>query len=188
MKEKKRCHWVPQDKPDYIAYHDDEWGRPVHEDQKLFEMLILEGAQAGLSWYTILKKRDAYRRAFKRFDPASVAAMKDGELQKLLVTESGIVRNRLKVAATHGNAKVFLDIQKEFGSFDKYLWKYINGKPLEGGHRKKKARAVASLLSRDLKARGMRFVGEEIVYSFMQAVGLVNDHDAQCYVRKRIRA
>lgn len=188
MKEKKRCHWVPADKPDYIAYHDDEWGRPVHEDQRLFEMLILEGAQAGLSWYTILKKRDAYRLAFKQFDPKRVAAMKDEMLEILLTTESGIVRNRLKVNATRENAKIFLDIRKEFGSFDAYLWKYVTGKPLVGKDRNKKARAAASLLSCDLKARGMRFVGEEIIYSFMQAVGLINDHDAQCYLRKRVRA
>ena len=163
-----RCSWVPLDKSDYVAYHDDEWGRPVHDDTLLFENLMLEGAQAGLSWYTILKRRDAYRKAFKGFVPKRVAQMTDVELEKVLA-ESGVVKHRLKVFSVRKNAHVFLSLQKEFGSFDGYLWGFTP--------RTKEA------LSKDLKKRGMTFVGESIVYAFMQAVGLVNDHSPQCDVR-----
>jgi DNA-3-methyladenine glycosylase I len=182
---KKRCSWVPEDKPDYVAYHDEEWGRPVHDDQKLFEMLILEGAQAGLSWYTILKRREGYRKAFKNFDPAKVARMTDADLKKVLATGK-IIRNRLKVFSTRKNAVVFTSIQKEFGSFDAYVWRFVGGRPKVNRPRSMKevpARSSESdALSKDLKRRGMSFVGSTIMYAYMQAVGLVNDHMVGCYL------
>jgi DNA-3-methyladenine glycosylase I len=181
---KSRCAWVPADKPDYVAYHDNEWGVPVHDDQKLFEMLILEGAQAGLSWYTILKRRDGYRKAFKNFDPKKVAKMTDAELEKVLAT-GDIIRNRLKVFSTRQNAQAFVAIQKEFGSFDAYIWRFVDGKPKVNRPKTMKdvpARTDESdALSKDLKKRGMTFVGSTIIYAYMQAVGLVNDHMPGCY-------
>ena len=162
---RRRCSWVPLDKPDYVAYHDREWGRPVRDDRKLFEMLILEGAQAGLSWYTILRRREAYRIAFKGFDPTRAARMTDRELERLLTGESGIIRNRLKVFSVRTNAKAFLDIQEERASFFAYI------KSFSGD---------AKALSKDLKKRGMSFVGEEIVRSFLLATGFVNGHEAGC--------
>jgi DNA-3-methyladenine glycosylase I len=181
---KPRCAWVPLDKADYVAYHDLEWGRPVHDDIALFEALILEGAQAGLSWYTILKRREEYRLAFKGFDPKLVATMTDAKLEKLLVS-SGIIRNRLKVFAARANARAFLEIQKGFGSFDAYLWGFVKGRTIV--HRPKKLGDVPAeipesvALSKDLKRRGMSFVGGGIIYAYMQAVGLVDDHMASCH-------
>jgi DNA-3-methyladenine glycosylase I len=182
---KPRCAWVPSDKPDYVAYHDLEWGRPVHDDRMLFEGLILEGAQAGLSWYTILRRREGYRQAFKNFDPKLVAKMTDAQLEKLLVS-GDIIRNRLKVFATRTNARVFLDIQKEFGSFDAYLWGFVGGKVIV--HRPKTlGDAIVEIpestaLSKDLKRRGMSFVGGGITYAYMQAMGLVDDHMTSCHL------
>lgn len=184
MKSKIRCTWLPDDKPDYTAYHDTEWGQPTHDDPKLFEMLILEGAQAGLSWYTILKRRDGYRQAFKNFDPAKVAAMTDAQLKKVLVN-GDIIRNRLKVFSTRKNARVFRAIQKEFGSFDAYVWRFVGGQPKVNRPRTMKdipqRTSESDALSKDLKNRGMSFVGSTIIYAYMQAVGMVNDHMRTCY-------
>jgi len=184
MESPKRCAWVPLDKPDYVAYHDDEWGIPVHDDRLLFEMLILEGAQAGLSWYTILRRRDGYRAAFRNFDPAKVARMTDTQLERVLAT-GNVIRNRLKVFATRTNARVFLAIQKEFGSFDAYVWRFVGGKPLRRRPRTMKDVPVSTpesdALSKDLKKRGMSFVGSTIIYAYMQATGLVDDHSADCF-------
>ncbi len=179
-----RCQWVPLDKADYVAYHDNEWGVPVYDDNKHFEMLCLEGAQAGLSWYTILRRRDGYRLAFKNFDPVLVAKMSDEELEKLMQNEA-IIRNRLKIFSTRQNAKVFLSIQKEFGSFSKYIWGFVNNKPiirLPDELKDMQARSQESdLLSADLKKRGMNFVGSTIIYAHMQATGLINDHIKCCF-------
>jgi len=184
MKPHPRCAWVPDDKPDYVHYHDTEWGKPVHDDQRLFEMLILEGAQAGLSWYTILKHREGYRKAFRNFDPVKVSTMTDAELEKVLA-KGDIIRNRLKVFSTRKNAQAFLAIQKEFGSFDAYVWRFVDGKPkvnLPKSMKAVPARTTESdALSKDLKKRGMSFVGSMIMYAYMQAVGLVDDHMVGCY-------
>jgi DNA-3-methyladenine glycosylase I len=180
---KIRCAWVNDD-PLYIAYHDEEWGVPVHDDRVLFEFLILEGAQAGLSWITILKKRDNYRRAFDNFDPRKIARYDDAKVQSLLA-DPGIVRNRLKIAATIQNANAFLAVQKEFGSFDAYVWQFVGGKPKQNRW-KTIATAPAKTpesdaLSKDLLKRGFKFVGSTICYAFMQAVGMVNDHTVDCF-------
>jgi DNA-3-methyladenine glycosylase I len=177
-----RCAWATTDLS--IAYHDREWGVPVHDDHVLFEFITLEGAQAGLSWETILRKREAYRRAFAEFDPARVARFSAARVERLLLDE-GIVRHRQKVESTVSNAKAFLAVQKEFGSFDAYLWPFVGGKPLQS-QRKRGERIPASTpesdaLSRDLKRRGFGFVGSTICYAFMQAVGLVNDHAVECF-------
>ena len=178
----KRCSW-PSTELD-IAYHDREWGVPVHDDRVLFEFLILEGAQAGLSWSTILKKRENYRRAFARFDPAKVARFTASEVQKLMKDE-GIVRNRLKIESAVTNARAFLEVQKEFGSFDRYLWPFVGGKPIRNrrnGTKDIPARSAESdVLSKDLQRRGFRFVGSTICYAFMQATGMVNDHLVSCF-------
>lgn len=183
MPTKRRCRWVPAEKPDYIAYHDTEWGVPVRDDRLLFEMLILEGAQAGLSWYTILKRREGYRKAFKRFDPRKVAKMTDAELRAVL-KEGDIIRNRLKVFGARQNARAFLAIQKEFGSFATYLWTFVGGEPQirrpQGPRDFRATSPESDTLSKDLKKRGMTFVGSTIMYAYMQAVGLVNDHEAGC--------
>lgn len=183
-KTKKRCSWVDESKLDYVAYHDKEWGVAVHDDKVLFEYLILEGAQAGLSWYTILKRREGYRKAFKGFDPKRVAAMTDKELEALMQDE-GIIRNRLKIWSTRDNANAFLAIQQEFGSFDAYLWRYVDGKTVINNPNSMNDIAVTSevsdALSKDLKKRGMRFVGSTIIYAFMQAVGMVDDHEVRCF-------
>lgn len=182
---KKRCFGEGIGKEFYADYHDHEWGIPVHDDRHLFEMLILEGAQAGLSWETILKRREGYREAFHHFDPHKVAAMKDEELERLLQNEK-IIRNRLKVFGARQNAKAFLAIQKEFGSFDLYLWQFVGGKPIV--NRWKSFKEVppktkeSDALSKDLKKRGMTFVGSTIIYAYMQAVGLVNDHLKDCWI------
>lgn len=178
-----RCHWAGTD-PLYIRYHDDEWGVPVHDDRRLFEMLILEGAQAGLSWITILRKRPAYRRAFDRFDPRKVARY-DRRKVRALLADPGIVRNRLKVEGTVKNARAFLAVQQEFGSFDRYAWQFVGGRPLVNRPASSKDIAARSTesdhLSKDLKRRGFTFVGSTICYAFMQAVGMVDDHSAACF-------
>jgi DNA-3-methyladenine glycosylase I len=182
MKTQIRCKWAQT--PLSIAYHDAEWGVPVHDDVVLFEFITLEGAQAGLSWETILRKRDAYRDAFRGFDPARVARFSPSRIERLL-TNPGIVRNRLKIASTVGNAKAVLRVQREFGSLDAYIWGFVGGKPLVNKRRTSReipARTPESdALSRDLSKRGFKFVGSTICYAFMQAVGLVNDHTVDCF-------
>jgi DNA-3-methyladenine glycosylase I len=181
---KKRCFGSKPGQEFYAKYHDEEWGVPSHDDQHLFEMLILEGAQAGLSWETILKRREGYRRAFHTFDPVKVAAMTDEALEKLR-TNPDIIRNRLKIYATRKNARVFLDIQKEFGTFDAYLWGFLKEKPSPKHAQQMKdiptKTALSDALSKDLKKRGMTFVGSTIMYAYCQAVGLVNDHLIDCW-------
>lgn len=183
---KIRCTWVGIDKPDYAHYHDTEWGVAVHDDRKHFEFLILEGAQAGLSWYTILKRREGYRKAFKNFDPKAVAAMTDSELEGLMQNPE-IIRNRLKIWATRKNAVAFLAIQKEFGSFDSYVWRFVGGKPIINYPKTLKDIPVRSkesdALSKDLKKRGMSFVGSTILYAHMQATGMINDHMVDCFCK-----
>jgi DNA-3-methyladenine glycosylase I len=178
----QRCPWCGTD-PLYVAYHDVEWGVPQHDDRALFEFLLLEGAQAGLSWITILRKRDNYRRAFAAFDPHGVADFSAADAARLL-GDSGIVRNRAKIAAAIGNARAFLEVQAHFGSFDRYLWRFVDGVPIQGAWQTMSevpAQApVAESLSKDLRERGFKFVGPTICYAFMQAVGLVNDHLLGC--------
>jgi len=178
-----RCAWVGGD-PLYQAYHDVEWGVPVHDDRLLFEFLILEGAQAGLSWITILRKRVAYRAAFAGFDPEKVARFTDGTVANLLANP-GIVRNRLKVASAITNARAFLKVQEEFGSFDAYQWRFVEDRPIQNGWRSMKevpaSTPVSDAMGRDLKRRGFRFVGSTICYAHMQAVGMVNDHTVDCF-------
>ena len=178
-----RCGWCSSD-PHYLAYHDREWGVPLHNDQRLFEMLILEGAQAGLSWLTILKKRENYRRAYADFDIATVATFGAAESERLL-QDSGIVRNRLKVAASISNARAVLQIQQEFGSFDAFLWRLVDGTPKQNSWRTLAELPARSLesdhMSKELLARGCKFVGSTICYAFMQAVGMVNDHTVDCF-------
>jgi DNA-3-methyladenine glycosylase I len=182
MNKKARCQWA-QSNELFFAYHDEEWGVPEHDDRRLFEMLNLEGAQAGLSWLTILRKRENYRRAFDRFDAAKIARYTRAKAAQL-IKDDGIVRNRLKVEAVIANAKAFLAVRKEFGSFDAYVWKFVDGKPLRGpGNRK--AVAISEAMSKDLRKRGFRFVGPTICHAFMQAVGLVNDHSADCFRARR---
>ena len=180
-----RCAWCGSD-PLYQRYHDEEWGQPLHDDTLLFEFLILEGAQAGLSWITILKKRAAYRQAYQGFDPETVARYTDQDIQRLLANP-GIVRNRLKVEASISNARAYLDIQDQYGSFDSYLWNHVDGQPIIN-HFQHLADVPASTplsetLSKDLKKRGFKFVGPTIIYAFMQATGMVNDHLVSCYLR-----
>jgi DNA-3-methyladenine glycosylase I len=181
----KRCRWATDTTELMTRYHDEEWGVPVHDDRKLFEFLILEGAQAGLSWSTILNKRENYRKAFDRFDPAKIARYGARETARLLKDE-GIVRNRLKIAAAIQNAKAFLAVQEEFGSFDSYIWQFVRDlKPRKSG--KMPARTLESdAMSKDLQRRGFKFVGSTICYAFMQAVGLVNDHETGCFRRKLV--
>ena len=181
--QRSRCHWCGDD-PLYQAYHDEEWGVPEHEDRRLFEFLILEGAQAGLSWITILRKREAYRRAFAGFDPAKVARL-DARRRAALLQDPGIVRNRLKIESTVSNAQAFLALQEEFGSFSRYLWNWVGGHPVLNGWKRGQVPASSELsdrISRDLKKRGFRFVGSTIIYAYLQAVGVVNDHTAGCYL------
>lgn len=184
----RRCEWCGDD-PLYVAYHDEEWGVPVHDDRRLFEMLILEGAQAGLSWSTILKKRENYRKAFNRFDAQKIAKYDKAKIAKLLA-DPGIVRNRLKIAATVQNARAFLEVQKEFGSFDRYIWQFVGGKPKQNRWKSLKeipAKTVESdAMSKDLKKRGFSFVGSTICYAFMQAVGMVNDHITTCFRHRKV--
>jgi DNA-3-methyladenine glycosylase I len=180
----KRCGWVPENDPLYVAYHDAEWGVPVHDDRLLFEFLILEGFQAGLSWRTILLKRENFRRAFDGFDPQAIAAYGDEKIGALL-SDAGIVRNRLKVQAAVANARAFLKTQDEFGSFDRYIWGFVGGAPRQNAWQSLSeipARTSESdALSKDLQKRGFRFVGSTIVYAHMQATGMVNDHTVNCF-------
>jgi DNA-3-methyladenine glycosylase I len=181
----KRCDWARTDLS--IAYHDQEWGVPVHNDRKLFEFLILEGAQAGLSWEIILRKRESYRTAFDRFDASKIAKYNEKKIAALL-ENAGIIRNRLKVAAAIQNARAFLAVQKEFGSFDAYIWQFVGGKP----KKRKRGQAVpatspeSDAMSKDLSRRGFKFVGSTICYAFMQAVGMVNDHNLTCFRHQEV--
>lgn len=184
MCEKIRCSWAGE-LPIYIEYHDKEWGRPVHDDNRLFEMLILEGMQAGLSWITVLKKRKAFREAFDDFDPNKVALYDEAKMQELLAN-AGIIRNRLKVSAAVTNAKAFLEIQKKHGSFDKFIWAYVDHTPIRNHWEKMEQIPASTVLSdqisKDLKKLGFKFVGSTIVYAFMQAIGMVNDHVTNCFI------
>jgi len=184
MQERKRCPWVPLDDPLYVAYHDTEWGVPVHDDRKLFELLILEGFQAGLSWRTVLHKRENFRRAFDGFDPRAVAGYLDGKVQ-LLLADAGIIRNRLKVQGAVRNAYSFLRVQEEFGTFDRYIWGFVEGCPVKNVLRAMEdypaSTPLSDRLSRDLKARGFTFVGTTVCYAHMQATGMVNDHTVDCF-------
>ena len=186
---KHRCAWANGSEPEQ-AYHDSEWGVPLHEDRVLFEFLILEGAQAGLSWSTILNKRDGYRDAFDNFDAKKIARYSDRKIEKLLQNPE-IVRNRLKVNAAVTNAQAFLRIRDEFGSFDAYIWRFVDGKPLQNGRRGIKdipaTTDVSDAMSKDLKRRGFKFVGSTICYAFMQAVGMVNDHTVDCFRYEEVK-
>lgn len=179
----ERCPWCGDD-PLYVAYHDNEWGVPCHDDRRLFEFLILEGAQAGLAWITILRKREAYRRAFDDFDPTLIARYGDADVARLLA-DPGIVRNRLKIAATIANARAFLAVQSQFDSFDAYLWRFVDGKPVRNAWRTMAEipaeTAISAAMSRELKARGFKFVGATICYALMQAIGMVDDHLVSCH-------
>jgi DNA-3-methyladenine glycosylase I len=183
-----RCAWAKN--PLAVAYHDREWGVPVRDDRRLFEFLILEGAQAGLSWDTILKKRAAYRKAYLGFDPARVARF-DAKRKRALLADAGIVRNRLKIEASVTNARAFVQVQQEYGSFARYLWGFVGGKPLVARRRSQRqvpARTeLSDALSKDLKKRGFRFVGSTIMYAFMQATGMVNDHTVDCFRWRELR-
>lgn len=184
MTEVARCGWASSNNELCNDYHDNEWGIPVHDDRLLFEMLILEGAQAGLKWELILRKRQGYRRAFHQFDVKKVAAMKDKDLETRL-RDPEIIRNRLKVFAVRKNARAFITIQEEFGSFDSYIWQFVSGKPIVGNRKTSKDLPATSQLSdkvsKDLKKRGMSFVGSTIIHAFLQAVGLINDHTTNCF-------
>ena len=186
---KKRCPWCETNELE-VAYHDQEWGVPVHDDRRWFEFLILEGAQAGLSWDTILKKRDNYRKAFAGFDPRKVARF-DGRKRAALMRNPGIVRNRLKIASAVTNAQAFLSVQREFGSFDRYIWQFTGGKPKRNRWRAMQqvpaATPESDAMSKDLKRRGFRFVGSTICYAFMQATGMVNDHMVTCFRYREIK-
>lgn len=186
-----RCPWVDLSKPDYVAYHDDEWGVPIHDDHIIFEFLTLESAQAGLSWYTILRKRAAYRRAFADFDPARVARFTPRRVETLL-QNPGIVRHRAKIEAAVNNARRFLAVQDEFGSFDAYVWRFVDGKPLRPTRRTvadyPATTPVSDALAKDLKQRGFAFLGSTTVYAHMQASGMVNDHAVRCFRRSEVTA
>ena len=180
---KSRCFGTGD--PLYERYHDEEWGIPVHDDRKLFEFITLEGAQAGLSWSTILKRREGYRKAFKNFDAQKVAKFTSADVKRLM-NDVGIIRNRLKIESTISNAKVFLVVQKEFGSFDRYIWQFTKGKTIKNRVKRGQWQATSKesdAMSKDLKKRGFRFVGSTICYAFMQAVGIVNDHSTDCWKR-----
>ena len=185
---KRRCEWASSD-PLYMEYHDNEWGVPVHDDRKLFEMLNLEGAQAGLSWITILKKRENYRQAFDNFDVKKIARYGSKKIKELLTNE-GIVRNRLKLESTIQNANTFLAVKREFGSFDGYIWQFVGGKPKRNVWRSLKecpaSTPESDAMGKDLKKRGFKFVGSTICYAFMQAVGMVNDHTTDCFRHREI--
>jgi DNA-3-methyladenine glycosylase I len=181
--DKPRCAWATGS-PLYLEYHDNEWGVPVHEDRTLFEFLVLEGAQAGLSWATILKKREDYRRALDGFDPEKVARYGEKDVERLL-SDPGIVRNRLKIAATVGNAQRLLEVREEFGSFDSYIWRFVGGRPIRNAFppcsQLPPTSDESDAMSNDLQRRGFKFVGSTICYAFMQAVGMVNDHTVDCF-------
>ena len=187
MQEGKRCFG---DTPVYADYHDNEWGRPVHDDIRLFEMLNLEGAQAGLSWITVLKKRESYRKAFDRFDPAKIALYDDAKVEELMANE-GIIRNRLKILATIQNAKAYFTVVEKYGSLDTFLWAYVDNKPIQNNLEKfedyKASTPLSDKISKDLKKLGFKFVGSTIVYAFMQAVGMVNDHMKWCFIYEELK-
>jgi DNA-3-methyladenine glycosylase I len=187
MKKTNRCAWV-SDEPIYIDYHDVEWGVPIYDDQKLFEFLILEGAQAGLSWITVLKKRDNYRASFDNFVAEKIARYTQAKIDKLLLNP-GIIRNRLKVNAAITNAKLYLEVKKEWGSFSAYIWHFVDGKPINNHLKNHKQiptqTAISDKMSKDMKKRGFKFVGSTICYAFMQAVGMVNDHTMDCYLYQK---
>lgn len=184
-----RCEWVPEDNPLYVAYHDDEWGVPTHDDGELFELLTLEGAQAGLAWITILRKREGYRKAFAGFEPAAVARFTARDVERLM-GDPDVVRNRLKIESTVNNAARVLEVQEELGSLDAYFWSFVDGAPIVGTWRTSAEipaeTAESKALSKDLKSRGFRFVGPTVCYAFMQAVGLVDDHIAGCFRREAV--
>lgn len=184
MDTKKRCDWVPLDNPLYVKYHDEEWGVPVHDDRLLFEFLLLEGAQAGLSWLTVLKKRENYREAFDRFDPVKVAMYEKEKIEELL-QNPGIIRNRRKVEAAVTNARAFLEVQAEYGSFDAYIWNFVDGKPIVNQWKSIKEvpakTPLSDSISKELVRKGFKFVGSTIVYAHMQATGMVNDHTVDCF-------
>ena len=184
MDKLNRCGWVPINNLEYQKYHDEEWGVPVHDDNRLFEMLILEGAQAGLSWEIVLKKREGYRSAFKNFDVQKVAKMTDEELEKL-IQNPNIIRHKLKIFSVRKNALAFIKIQEEFGSFDNYIWKFVDNKPLINNIKPLSEipvkTEISDKISKDLKKRGLSFIGSTIMYAYMQAIGLVNDHTTDCF-------
>jgi DNA-3-methyladenine glycosylase I len=186
---RERCDWGTRGGELMVAYHDEEWGVPVHDDRKQFEFLTLESAQAGLSWLVVLRKRDAYRKAFAEFDPAKVARFNAKKIERL-VADPGIIRNRLKIMAAVTNARSFLDVQEEFGTFDKYIWGFVDGRPIQNRLARMKDLPATSkesdALSKDLKQRGFKFVGSTIVYAHMQAVGMVNDHLVTCFRHKAV--
>ncbi len=186
----KRCAWAGDDE-DYIRYHDEEWGVPVHDEKTHFEFLILEGAQAGLSWITILKRREGYRRVYEGFDPAKVAEFDEAK-QRDMLQDTGIIRNKLKVASSVQNARVFLDIQEEFGRFDTYIWSFVDGKPIQNNWQTMDgvpaSTDLSDKVSKDLKKRGMSFVGTTIMYAHLQAIGVVNDHITSCFRHKEVQA
>ena len=180
----KRCGWPRLSNPLYLKYHDEEWGVPLHDERRLFEMLVLEGAQAGLSWETILNKRENFRKAFDGFDPEKVALYGEARIRRLL-RDAGIIRNRLKIRAAVANAHAFLEVRREFGSFDRYIWSFVGGSPVQNHWKTLKQvpakTAESDTMSKDLKQRGFKFVGSTICYAFMQAVGMVNDHTTECF-------
>lgn len=180
----KKCGWVPSDDSLYIKYHDEEWGVPVHDDSKLFEMLMLEGAQAGLSWRTVLRKRDNYRKAFDSFDCRKIAGYDEKKVDELL-KDAGIIRNRLKILSAIRNARAFMEIQKEYGSFDEYIWSHTGFKTVKNSFRTFREipakTGLSDAISKDLKKRGMNFVGSTIIYAYLQSIGVVNDHEISCY-------
>jgi DNA-3-methyladenine glycosylase I len=186
----KRCAWVSENDSLMLRYHDREWGVPVHDDRTHFEFLVLEGAQAGLSWSTVLRKREAYRRAFSQFDPEKVARYTANRIQKLM-RDPGIIRNRLKVEAAVSNARSFLEVQEAFGSFDAYCWRFVDGKPRLNRWKSTRQIPVTSpesdAFSKDLKRRGFRFVGSTIIYAHMQAIGMINDHLVDCFRYREVR-
>ena len=185
----QRCPWLDLDKPDYVAYHDREWGVPVHDDRKHFEFLTLESAQAGLSWYTVLRKRANYRQAFAEFDPAKVASFNAAKIEQML-QDPGLIRNRRKIGAAVENARHFLAVQDEFGSFSNYIWRFVNGEPIVNEFRTLADLPATSresdALSKDLKSRGFKFIGSIVIYAHMQATGMVNDHVLDCFRRRQI--
>ena len=186
---RQRCPWLNLDKPDYVAYHDREWGVPVHDDRKHFEFLTLESAQAGLSWYTVLRKRANYRNAFAEFDPAKVARFSAAKIEQML-QDPGLIRNRRKISAAVENARHFLAVQDEFGSFSTYIWRFVDGEPIVNEFRTLADLPATSresdALSKDLKSRGFKFIGSIVIYAHMQATGLVNDHVLDCFRRRQI--
>ena len=185
----QRCPWLDLDKPDYVAYHDREWGVPVHDDRKHFEFLTLESAQAGLSWYTVLRKRTNYRQAFAEFDPAKVARFSAAKIEQML-QDPGLIRNRRKISAAVENARHFLAVQDEFGSFSAYIWRFVDGEPIVNEFRTLADLPATSresdVLSKDLKSRGFKFIGSTVIYAHMQATGMVNDHILDCFRRSQI--